>query len=82
MKNKLRKHGETFLTRPRVEEKSELVADISMFVWGYNKEKDCYTLSLLGVINGLLRKIGLIMYCDIDTETKEIIKWHIGRNKW
>lgn len=74
-----KRHGNTFLTRPRWVEKDVLKAEKSPFTWGYNKVRGCYTLSLLGVLNGLLKWIRLVVYCDVNRTTKEITKWHMVR---
>lgn len=81
MKKKLPKHGHTILTRPRWFTEDTERADNSFFVWGWYKDK-VYSLSLLGIINGLLNKFGIVMYCDIDMTTKGILKWHIKKKWW
>lgn len=79
MKCKQRKHGETFLTKVRWRTLYEWDADNSMFVYG--DDGHYYTLSLLGVINGFLNKVGLVLVSHVNTKTKEITKWQL-RKKW
>ena len=81
MPRKLRKHGETFLTKPRWFTKDKSKAENSLFVWGASSNRT-YTLSPLGVINGLLGWVRLITVLEVDTVTKDIVHWKIVKKWW
>lgn len=77
---KLRRHGETFLTKPRWFTKDESKAEDSLFVWGKSSNRT-YTLSLLGVVNGLLAPINLLLAAYLDLSTKEISYWRLKKRR-
>ena len=81
-KTKHRKYyGRTWLTKPRWFTDNRSKAEKSLFVWGHNSDYNCYTLSLLGVVNGLLNKLGLVLVVETNTVTREIKRYYI-RKKW
>lgn len=78
-----KKHGETFLTRPRYVTKDVHKAENSKFMWGARLTPDGkeYTLSILGIINGFLSYIGLCLYCDMGPNDT-IRRYFLGRKRW
>lgn len=77
------RYGQTFLTSPRWVTCDEEKAENSFFVWGkHSRDIDKYTLSLVGVINGVLNKIGLVLCIETEVETKLIKRKFITKKWW
>ena len=57
-------YGKTFLTKPRKSTRDYFVTVESRYVWGH-RGKGVYTLSYLGVINGLLKWVGLALAAEV-----------------
>lgn len=77
----MKKYKETFLTKTRFSTNDKTKANNSMFHY-LEREKGEYELSLLGIINGFLGKIGLILVVEIDLDTNKIEKTYITRKWW
>jgi hypothetical protein len=82
-KAKRRKYyGRTWLTKPRWFTKDRRKAEKSFFVWGHNSDYNCYSLSLLGVINGFLDRLGLVLAVETNSVTREIKRYFISKKWW
>lgn len=75
-------HGKTFLTRPRWVTYSYKKATTSKFVWGQVNEGAAYTLSLVGIINGILTRVGLVLTVKSNTATHEIYGYQVMKKWW
>ncbi|AGY48698.1 hypothetical protein Staley_15 [Bacillus phage Staley] len=65
MKSK-KEYGQDFLTRPRkMSTDQEKVAN-SVFLWRFDKENAVFTLSYLGVANGILNRINLMLAAEVE----------------
>lgn len=62
-----------WLRKPRWRTRSTERADRSPFQWRFVPYRDEYTLSILGVINGVLPVIGLVLL-DVNEERLTITK--------
>ncbi|MER2007442.1 MAG: hypothetical protein ABS939_08310 [Psychrobacillus sp.] len=77
----MKKYKETFLTKTRFVTTDTEKADNSMFHYS-EIEEGKYELSLLGIINGFLSKIGFILVVEIDVDTREIQRHYVTRKWW
>ena len=76
-------HGKTFLTKPRWYLNSTRKAQDSLWVWSARDPKSQFhTLSLLGVINGLLSKVKLVLVADTGRDDKVIHGYRLVRKWW
>jgi hypothetical protein len=74
----MKKYRSSFLTKGRHYTRDKEKAEKSMFM--YRKlRNNVYSLSLLGIINGFLSKVNLVMYAETDVDTQEILKYKIER---
>lgn len=74
-----KKYGKTFLTKVRWRTKDKEKAEKSIFQYGCAPGH--YTLSLLGVLNGLLMKVGLVLYVSVDKYTRDVYGYKLERLK-
>lgn len=81
----MRPHGQTFLTRPRWFTRDRARAAASPFQWAPNpRYARRHTLSLLGVINGILPRLpgALVLVCVMDADTRRILTYKLRRRWW
>lgn len=74
----------TFLTKIRYRTRNKDRVEKCIWQFGKDKETGEYTLSLLGVINGLLPLLPFspVLVVSFDEETKKIKKWWIAKKWW
>ncbi|AGY48304.1 hypothetical protein Slash_15 [Bacillus phage Slash] len=61
-----KEYGHDFLTRPRKMSKDVEKVSASMFLWRFDKENVVFTLSYLGMINGVLNRINLMLAAEVE----------------
>lgn len=79
MERTKKRYGQTFLTKPRWFTDEYFKANNSMFVWGTHGGS--YSLSLLGVLNGLLGLVNLVLVAHIDKDSRLITNWELRKVK-
>jgi hypothetical protein len=74
-------YGDTFLTKPRWFTTDKKKAENSLFIYRnpFDKERPLYRLSIIGVINGLMSKIGLALSVNVYF-TGEIKEYKLTRS--
>lgn len=78
---KQRKYGETFLTKVRWTTNRLEKAQKSFFVWGTTDGGETYNLSLLGVVNGLLSRVGLVLVAHVGNYDR-LYHYRLKRKWW
>ena len=76
-----REYGNTFLTMPRWFTDSEPRAERSIFQWGPRHEGG-YGLSMLGVINGPMSRLGWVLAVHVSDDDGLIQRYTIKRRRW
>ena len=80
----MRKYRQDFLTKIRYRSKNKDWAEKCIWQVGTDKKNREHTLSLLGIINGLLPLLPFspVLVVDFDEETKEILRYRIAKKWW
>ena len=75
-----KKYGKTFLTVPLFRSSNYAKVSRSPFVWSRHPGKHYgFYLSLLGIINGLLGKVNLMLCLYVQGHTDEIVAMKLER---
>lgn len=61
-----KEYGHDFLTRPRKMSTDQEKVATSLFLWRFDKENAVFTLSYLGMVNGVLDRINLMLCAEVE----------------
>lgn len=81
MPDKQKRYGETFLTKHRWETRSRRRAKRSPFQWAGHADCPPWRLSLLGVINGPLSWVDLVITVHVNNDGT-IESYTMKRRRW
>lgn len=74
-----KKYGNDFLTRPRYMSTDREKLLKSFFIWRFDKEKEVFTLSYLGMVNAFLSLLKLTLTVEVENG---LINKYLLRKKW